>query len=239
MASTGDERGHATRSERGPAAARGRQNGRRPCRPGRGRAGPAESRRSHEGTWVPVPHRRRLEASPAALLRRRSLRSAAPVSVSRLNIGPLSQRSMNGPTSPDDSSWSAMASSAARRSSRRPSSSMPAVTPMNTRVADATGRSPAPRGGRRAPRANNRARHRAPHRARLRTASATRPAVAGRSARTASEPPWPGRSTATDAEVLLELLAEGTPESARLGEAVQHHQRPARAAYLDMEWHVG
>ena len=40
------------------------------------------------------------------------------------------------------------------------------------------------------------------------------------------------------AEFLLELLAKGTPESARLGEAVQHHQWPARAAYLDMEWHV-
>ena len=40
-------------------------------------------------------------------------------------------------------------------------------------------------------------------------------------------------------ELLLEQLAEGAPEPTRLGEAVQRHQRRARTAYLDMEWHVG
>ena len=49
----------------------------------------------------------------------------------------------------------------------------------------------------------------------------------------------PGKVDGHHTEILLELLAEITPESARLGEAVQHHQRPARAACLDMEGHVG
>ncbi len=40
-------------------------------------------------------------------------------------------------------------------------------------------------------------------------------------------------------EILLEQLAKGAPEPTRLGEAVQRHQRSARTAYLDMEWHVG
>jgi hypothetical protein len=42
-----------------------------------------------------------------------------------------------------------------------------------------------------------------------------------------------------DAEVLFQLLAECAPESPRLSEAVQQHQGPTRAAYLDMEWHAG
>ncbi len=39
-------------------------------------------------------------------------------------------------------------------------------------------------------------------------------------------------------EVLLEQISEGAPEPTRLREAMQRHQRPARTAYLDMEWHA-
>ena len=72
------------------------------------------------------------------------------------------------------------------------------------------------------------------------TASRTRAAVVGRSARTASEPAWPGQIDADEDVVLRQEVAEGSPQARRLGEAVQqdHRRTGARAALFDMEWHA-
>ena len=81
--------------------------------PARARTGQRSvERRSHNGTWVPAPHNRKLEASPGALLRRRSARSAASED-NRPNRGPRSQPTRKRSTSPALSSSSAVASSAA------------------------------------------------------------------------------------------------------------------------------
>ncbi len=90
------------------------------------------AKRSHMGSWVPVPQSRRLEARPAALLRRRSSRCASSMAPSRRNIGWLSQRSTKASTSPEASSCSAIATSACRRVSRSRSPSIPAVPPTST-----------------------------------------------------------------------------------------------------------
>ncbi len=71
-----------------------------------------------------------------------------------------------------------------------------------------------------------------------RTASATRPAVVGRSARTARFPV--SRKIDRDQRVRLgQAISERAPEPTRLGEPVQEDQRRPRAAHLDMEWHAG
>ncbi len=195
------------------------------------------ARRSHERHLGARSAEAQARGQALAVLRRRSLRSAAPVSGSRLNIGPLSQRSMNASTSPEASSWSAMASSAGRRRARRSVVLDARRHPDEHQRGRGPGRLQARRARASARRASSRSGHRA--RPRERPVPLQRPgaAVVGRSARTSPEPPCPGRSTATTREVLLEQLAEGAPEPTRLGEAVQRHQRRARAAYLDMEWH--
>ena len=116
---------------------------------------------------------------------------------------------------------------------------MPAVTPMNTRWLIDKCRTQSHVQTDACPERVTEHAARAPHRERRAPPPLTRPPAAGRSARTSSEPACPGRSTATTLNSVLELFAEVTPESARLGEAVQHHEWPARAADLDMEWHVG
>ena len=58
------------------------------ARTGQGNAG----RRSHSGSWVPVPHNRREEANPPALLRRRSERWASPSTSSRSKRRPAQPR---------------------------------------------------------------------------------------------------------------------------------------------------
>ena len=55
--------------------------------PARAKTGQGNARAAHNGSCVPGPHRRRLEARPAALLRSRSERCAAPP-----NVEPLEQR---------------------------------------------------------------------------------------------------------------------------------------------------
>ena len=64
--------------------------------PATARSGQARNgSRSHIGSWVPVPARRRLEASPAAVLRRRSVASEAPTAVEPLEHRPQSQDRRN------------------------------------------------------------------------------------------------------------------------------------------------
>ena len=78
-----------------------------------GRASPS---RSHSGSWVPVPARRRLEASPAAVFASRSSR-AARRSSRPAKRGWASHSSRNAST-PTSSRWSARRSSASRRRAR-------------------------------------------------------------------------------------------------------------------------
>ena len=78
VAGAGDERaGGVGADRRRPSAAIAANSGVVLARPARARASSSSPRRSHSGSWVPVPGRRRLEASPAAVLRRRSATSAA------------------------------------------------------------------------------------------------------------------------------------------------------------------
>ena len=62
---TGDSRAHARRS------------GCRPLRPSPAPGRRGSERRSQSGSWVPVPHKRKLDARPVAVLRRRSARPSA------------------------------------------------------------------------------------------------------------------------------------------------------------------
>ena len=72
-----------------------------------------------------------------------------------------------------------------------------------------------------------------------RAASPTSAAVAGRSARTGPESPWPGRSTRDQGVRFGQEVSEAAPEAPGLGESVQQDQRRARTAHVDMEWHAG
>ena len=84
--------------------------------PARAKTGEGKApRRSHNGSWVPVPHNRRLEARPDAVLRRRSDLCAAPPDSNRSNRGPRNHASMKPSTSPEASRSSASFSSDWRR----------------------------------------------------------------------------------------------------------------------------
>ena len=132
MAPARDQRRDAVRDETGHAERMRRRSGCRPTRPGPERGQGSVGRRSHRGSWVPVPHRRRLDARPGGVLRSRSARCAASPTASRSNSGPRSHASTNPSTSPEASSSSARLSSERRRRARSAGSSMPAVTPMKT-----------------------------------------------------------------------------------------------------------
>ena len=218
MAGAVDDRQRWRRGAGRPSARRRRRTWRRARRRRGAPASSAPGRRSHSGSWVPVPARRRLDASPATVLRRRS---SSPGSVSVANIGWATQRSRNASTP------SRSIAAASCVVARPPGGPLAGVVDAG-RGADQHEALDEVRAGDGEVQAQAAA-HRV---ADVRRPAAGRDRAARRrrrrSARTAAEPPWPGASTATTSWRLGQLVGDRVPRPAGLGEPVDEHEPPAR-----------
>ena len=222
-------RGRRRRAARGgPSAARARRSGCRPTPPGPGRGSgmPGGGPTAAPG----CPPRTAAGSRPARPRCCGDAPSAAPrpCQPSRSNSGPRSQR-VDEPL--DVARGLELVGQvlvgASPACSRSAGSSMPAVTPMKTRMAQ-----------RQIGAGHHVQRHPGTERVAEQVARLVAdlspapppppgPPSPGRSARTEPESPWPGRSTATSGVRLGQRLAEAAPQPPGLGEAVQ--QRPAAA----------
>ena len=232
-----DQRGDGPRREPGdPEGVRGepyvvgsghRQDGAGECRGA-----------SQSGSWVPAPQSCRLEARPAAVLRRRSDRSAAFVAASRSNRGPANQWWRKASTSPETRPGRTRA--CRRRVVGVPGRPRPRCRPWRRRAPPGSrergpaqhvqGDSSSQRVGEEVARF---VAHRRPHRLRHEGSGI-------RKVRAHGVGPGVAREVDRHQRVRFsQVLAEPAEQPAGLGEAVQHDQGRTRTADLDMEWHAG
>ena len=183
----------------------------------------------HIGLWRRCRRGAATTARPAAVLRRRSATSAADRGQATANSGWASQR--RGRRRRRRARWRRPAprrSPAGRPARRRPR--CPGGAEQHQPPATSSGWA-------RASVQHEAAAHRvADVDARPPAASTMAPAPSARSAVRRPEPPWPGASTVDHLVVGGQVVGDGRPRPAGLGEAVDEHEAGPGALPLDVRW---